>query len=136
LAVLKLRAGNLINTTTLNSNVMNWYIAKVIFKITSGPEGVSSQFDEHLRLIKAISFEEALLKARILGLTEEDNFINDNQQQVKWEFVNVAELIPLHELKDGLEVYSQIHEKEEARKYIHYVHQKAASLQLTHRPIF
>lgn len=115
---------------------MNWYIAKVIFKITSGPGSQKSQFDEHLRLIEAGSFEEALLKARILGITEEDNFINDNQQPVKWEFVNVVELIPLHELKDGLEVYSQIHETEEAHSYIHYVHQKAASLQLNHRPAF
>lgn len=97
---------------------------------------LTSQFDEHLRLIQATSFEEALLKARILGITEEDNFINDNNQMVKWEFVNVAELLPLHELKDGLEVYSQIQEKEEAQKYIHYVHQKAATLQLENRPAF
>ena len=48
----------------------------------------------------------------------------------------MAELIPLHELRDGLEVYSQIQEREEATSYIHYVHQKAASLQLTNRPAF
>ena len=114
---------------------MNWYIAKVIFKITNS-SSQKSQFDEHLRLVQAIGFEEALLKARILGLNEEDSFINDHQQPVKWEFVNVAELIPLRELKDGLEVYSQIHEPEEANSYIHYVHQKAASLQLNHRPAF
>lgn len=115
---------------------MNWYIAKVIFKITNGSASQKSQFDEHLRLIRANSFEEALLKARVLGITEEDNFINDQHQQVKWEFVNVAELIPIQELKDGLEVYSQIHEMEEPNTYIHYVHQRAACLQLTHRPAF
>ena len=114
---------------------MKWYIAKVIFKITNSGSK-KSQFDEHLRLVEATSFEEALLKARILGLSEEDSFINNHRQPVKWEFVNVAELIPLHELKDGLEVYSQIHEPEEANSYIHYVHQKAASLQLNHRPVF
>lgn len=115
---------------------MNWYIAKVIFKINSTVAKRTSQFDEHLRLIEANSFEEALLKARVLGITEEDNFINDQQQPVKWEFVNVAELIPLRELKDGLEVYSQIQEREEANSYIHFVHQKAASLQLNHSPAF
>jgi len=115
---------------------MNWYIAKVIFKINNEVAARTSQFDEHLRLIEANSFEEALLKARVLGITEEDNFINDQQQPVKWEFVNVAELIPLHELKDGLEVYSQIQEHEEATSYIHCVHQKAASLQLNHTPVF
>jgi hypothetical protein len=114
---------------------MNWYIAKVIFKISS-ENSVKSQFDEHLRLVKAISFEEALLKARIIGISEEDSFINDRHQPVRWEFVNVAELIPLHDLKDGSEVYSQIHETEEAHSYIHHVHQKAASLQLNHRPAF
>lgn len=115
---------------------MNWYIAKIIFKINNELTTRTSQFDEHLRLIKASSFEEALLKARVLGITEEDNFINNQQQPVKWEFVNVAELIPLEKLKDGLEVYSQIQEREEANSYIHYVHQKAASLQLNHTPVF
>ena len=74
---------------------MNWYIAKVIFKITSGSSARKSQFDEHLRLVNAMSFEEALRKARIIGISEEDSFINDRHQPVKWEFVNVAELIPL-----------------------------------------
>jgi hypothetical protein len=110
---------------------MNWYIAKVIFNISTGSPSQKSQFDEQLHLIQATSFEEAFLKARILGITAEDHFYNDQQQPVKWEFVNVADLILLHELKDGIEVYSQICEKEEARDYIHYVHQKAASLQLT-----
>ncbi|NOT75586.1 MAG: DUF4288 domain-containing protein [Cyclobacteriaceae bacterium] len=112
---------------------MKWYVAKIVFKICNG---VRPQFDEHLRLIEARGFEEALLKARILGIKEEDNFINDRQQPVKWEFVNVAELLPLQEIKDGLEVYSQIKETEEANDYVHYVHQKAASLQLTHSPAF
>ncbi len=117
---------------------MNWYIAKVIFKISAGTKGQKAQFDEHLKLVNANSFEEALLKARILGLKEECSFLNDQSQPVKWEFVNVAELIPLRELKDGLEVYSQIHEtaSDETTTYIHNVHQRAASLQLTHRPLF
>lgn len=115
---------------------MNWYIAKVIFKISSGSNQVKGQFDEHLRLINANSFEEAILKARILGIQEEDYFMNDRQQQIKWEFVNVSELIPLDEIKDGLEVYSQIKEIDEAKSYIHGIHQRAASLQLAHSPVF
>jgi len=109
---------------------MNWYIAKIVFKISNGGVQHKSQFDEHLRLIQATSFEEAILKARILGIREEDYFLNDQQQPVKWEFVNVSELFPLNEIKDGLEVYSQIREIEEAKLYIHSVHQRAASLQL------
>ena len=112
---------------------MKWYVAKIVFKICNLGR---PQFDEHLRLIEASSFEEAFLKARIIGITEEDNFVNDRSQQVKWEFVNVSELLSIQELKDGLEVYSQIKETEEASSYVHYVHQKAASLQLAHSPAF
>lgn len=115
---------------------MNWYIAKIVFKISNGCDQHKSQFDEHLRLIQANSFEEAILKARMLGIRDEDYFLNDRQQPVKWEFVNVSELLPLHEIKDGLELYSQIQEIEEASSYIHGVHQRAASLQLAHSPLF
>jgi hypothetical protein len=115
---------------------MKWYLAKVVFKITSGEGTKKSQFDEHLRLIEAGNFEEAFLKSRILGLSEEASFLNDHHHVVKWEFVNVAELLPLHELKDGQELYSQIHETEEANAYINYIHQKAVTMQLQHRPAF
>ncbi len=110
---------------------MNWYIAKIVFRITTESASKFFQFDEHLRLISALDSEEAILKARNLGLSEEDYFLNNEQQPVRWEFVNIAELIPLQEIKDGLEVYSQIKEIEEGDEYIRYVHQKAAYLQTT-----
>lgn len=115
---------------------MNWHIAKIIFRISNGQGAKRSQFDEHIRLIEATNFEEAFLKARILGLQEEASFLNDHHQLVKWEFVNVSEIIPLQELKDGQELYSQIRETEEAGPYINYIHQKAAAMQLKHRPVF
>jgi Domain of unknown function (DUF4288) len=115
---------------------MNWYIAKIIFRITSGNGADKAQFDEHLKLIQAISFEEAFLKARVLGLREEASFLNNRKQVVKWEFVNVSELLPLKELRDGQELYSEIQEREEPGSYIHCVHQKAAAMQLKHRPVF
>jgi hypothetical protein len=108
---------------------MNWYIAKVIFKICAGSTTVA-QFDEHLRLIHAENFEHAFVKARLIGIGEEDQFVNENQRPVNWEFVNVTEILPLQELCDGLEVYSQIHETAEAKSYINLVHRKAAALQL------
>lgn len=117
---------------------MAWYTAKIIFRISNGLDGHKSQFDEHLKLIEADHFDEAFLKARVLGLQEEASFLNDHRQLVKWEFVNVAEIIALRDLKDGLELYSQIHETEpaEADPYVHYVHQKAVAMQLRHRPVF
>jgi hypothetical protein len=106
--------------------VMNWYITKIVFNITA--ENSTNQFDEQLRLVNAASKEEAFLKARSIGLREEDVFYNDKMKEVKWEFVNVSEIIPMGKLEDGTEVYSRIHEAEEASQYIHFVHQKAIAL--------
>lgn len=114
---------------------MNWYIAKIVFRICS--EGSKRlQFDEHIRLIAAENFDEAFLKARILGISEEDAFLNSSNKPVKWEFINVAELFPINDLKDGSEIYSTITEKEEAANYIHAVHQRAIFMQTKQRPQF
>jgi Domain of unknown function (DUF4288) len=114
---------------------MNWYIAKIIFRINAEGQTHTPQFDEHIRLISADNFEEAFRKARTIGIIEEDIFLRDSTR-VTWEFVNVAELYPLKELKDGAELYSQINEEPEANAYIHHVHQKAAFMQIKDRPVF
>ncbi|HZY78009.1 MAG TPA: DUF4288 domain-containing protein [Cyclobacteriaceae bacterium] len=114
---------------------MNWYIAKIVFRICN--EGSQHlQFDEHIRLIAADNFDEAFLKARILGISEEDAFLNDRNKPVKWEFINVAELFLIKELKDGSEIYSTITEKEEASNYVHTIHQRAIFMQTKERPLF
>lgn len=109
---------------------MNWYISKIVFRISSENTQQKPQFDEQLRLIAAESEEEAFLKARTIGLCEEDSFLNDRKNTVKWEFINVAEIIPVKKLEDGIEIYSHIHETEEAKSYIHCVHQKAIYLRM------
>ncbi len=114
---------------------MSWYIAKIIFQIR-GNGMQKPQFDEHLRMIEAENFEEAFLKARILGINSEDSVINNNHGPVKWEFVNVVELRKMDILRDGLEIHSQVREMEEAGNYINYVHNQAASMQLVARPTF
>ena len=88
---------------------MNWYIAKIIFGISAERRDLN-QFDEQFRLIQADNQEEAFLKARMIGLSEEDSFLNDNNKMVKWEFINVEELLPIRQLEDGVEVYSRIYE--------------------------
>jgi hypothetical protein len=115
---------------------MNWYIAKIVFGITAENSQHKPQFDEQLRLIIAESHEEAFLKARMIGIGEEDSFLNDKNNRVKWEFINVAELLPLSKLEDGVEVYSQIQEMDEARPYINFIHQKAVTLRLNSRPLY
>jgi hypothetical protein len=119
----------------LQALIMNWYIAKIVFGIQS-ETAQKQQFDEQLRLISADTQEEAFLKARMIGLNEEDSFLNDKKKTVKWEFINVPELIRVNNLEDGIEVYSQIHEMDEAHSYIDVVHQKAIALRLRTRSSF
>ena len=104
---------------------MNWYIAKIVFNITAENTTHRPQFDEQLRLIEARDREEAFLKARVIGLREEDAFVNDLNNKVNWEFVNVSEIVPVRNLEDGTEIYSHIHETDEAGAYINIIHQKA-----------
>ncbi|MCI0750883.1 MAG: DUF4288 domain-containing protein [Flammeovirgaceae bacterium] len=114
---------------------MNWYISKIVFGISVENKN-ARQFDEQLRLINAENEEEALLKARMIGLAEEDSFMNDDNKRIKWEFINVAELIPLKKLEDGIELYSRIHETDEAKLYVNFIHQKAISLRLNSGSLF
>lgn len=107
---------------------MKWYIAKIVFGITAEETQQRPQFDEQLRLIGADSEEEAFIKARMIGLREEDSFLNDAQKMVRWEFINVSEIVSLSRLEDGIEIYSQIYETDEAKAYIQNVHQKAIYL--------
>ena len=109
---------------------MNWYISKIVFKISAENTQHKPQFDEQLRLIAAGTEEEAFIKARTLGIGEEDSFLNDKKNRVKWEFINVSEIVPLRTLEDGMEIYSQIHETDEAKSYIHCIHQKAIFLRM------
>lgn len=104
---------------------MNWYIAKITFRIAAG----FGQFDEQLRLILAASAEEARLKAKTIGIREEE--AHPRGSTVAWEFVNVAEVIPLASLADGMELYSQTFETDEPDRHVAFVHQKAMHLQLT-----
>ena len=113
---------------------MNWYITKIVFHIHADNQ-TNQQFDEQLRLVEAENQEEAFLKARIIGLTEEDSFFNDKSKLVKWEFINVPDIIPLQKIEDGMEVYSRIHEMKEAKSYINFVHQRAISLRLDNEVI-
>lgn len=115
---------------TIQVLLMNWYIVKIVFNISAENTNHTPQFDEQLRLIAAQNKEEAFIKARIIGLSEEDSFFNDQHNQVKWEFINVSEIVHVPGLIDGTELYSQIRETEEAKSYIHCIHQKALSLRI------
>jgi len=107
---------------------MNWYLAKLVFRIICGDGDHTAQFDEQLRLIAADTKQEAFRKAQQVGRQEEETFYNNRQQLVQWKFINVSELHKLSELIDGAEVYSRIDEKDNAEAYIHIVNQKASTI--------
>ena len=110
---------------------MNWYLAKMVFRIICGDGNHTAQFDEQLRLITAGSKEEAFHKAQVLGGREEEMFFNNNQQLVQWQFISVSELYQLNDLVDGAEVYSRIEEQENADCYLHIIHKKAEQIRFS-----
>jgi hypothetical protein len=108
---------------------MNRYIAKLIFNINIDNGENSSQFDEQTRIIEAQSLEDAFFKARLRGKKEESNFINKNNKQVNWEFIDVTELYPLDNAKDGEQLYSKTYENEDASSFINSTRQKSMIIQ-------
>ena len=110
---------------------MNWYLAKLVFRIVCGDGDHTPQFDEQLRLIAASSKEEAFEKGRRTGEREEETFCNAKQQLVQWQFINVSELYRISQLIDGAELYSRIEERDSAEAYIHVVNQKAENILFT-----
>lgn len=105
---------------------MNWYIAKIVFRIITGEGNHMPQFDEQLRLIQADSEDEAFEKAQQLGREEEDSFMNQKNQLVKWSFINIPELNKLPSLSDGTEIYSKVNEYDNPKRFIETVNKKAS----------
>src|SRR2546423_8951738 len=108
---------------------MNWYIAKIIFRIICGEGDHIPQFDEQLRLIEANDEKQAFAKAQNIGILEEDEFLNTRQQLVQWKFINISELYKLNGFIDGAELYSRIYETDNAHDYITLANKKAENIQ-------
>ena len=104
---------------------MNWYLAKIVYRIHCGNGNHTGQFDEQLRLIAAKNKKEAFHKAQSIGQQEEESFFNQKQQLVHWQFINVCAVYKLSQLIDGAELYSRIEEYENADAYIDIIHKKA-----------
>lgn len=104
---------------------MTWYLAKLVYRIICGKGSHTPQFDEQLRLVSADSPAAAFEKARQIGKREEECFFNDRQQLVRWAFIDIAELQPLHGLCDGAELHSEVREVDDADAYIRFVHRKS-----------
>lgn len=105
---------------------MNWYVAKIVFRIISGEGNHNPQFDEQLRLVQADNDKQAFEKATRLGKICQDNFTNNHKQTVQWQFIDVPEINQLSELADGTELYYQINEPADADLYMAWAHHKSA----------
>lgn len=108
---------------------MNWYLAKLVYRIICGKGAHTPQFEEQLRLIEASNKSEALHKAITMGHREEVQFPNDKQQLVQWKFIDVSELHRLSEVAHGVELHSRIEEREDGEVFERMVHARASGLQ-------
>lgn len=107
---------------------MNWYLARITYRIICGKGDHTPQFDEQLRLISAVNETEALVKAKNFGETGSQVFFNNAQQMVRWQFINITDICCISDWTDGAEVYSSITEADNADAYINLVTDKAAML--------
>jgi hypothetical protein len=107
---------------------MNWYLAKMVFRIICGEGNHTAQFDEQLRLISAASKAEAFHKAQSMGMKSEEIFFNQQQQLVKWQFISASEITMLQVLTDGLELCSRVEETDDADSYLKFIYAKAEQI--------
>jgi hypothetical protein len=109
---------------------MKQFIAKLMFNIHIEGEKNNSQFDEQIRLIESVSLDTAFQKARTIGKHEETVFMNQGNKKVSWKFIDVVELFPLQEYKDGEQLFSITHEEQNANSFINYIREKSMLVQV------
>lgn len=108
---------------------MEKYIAKLMFNINIDNGNDASQFDEQIRIVESQSLEDAFYKARIIGRKEEETFLDRDNKLVSWQFIDVADVYPLKEMKDGEQIYSNTHKIQDAGSFIRYIRQKSMEIQ-------
>ncbi|MEP7145243.1 MAG: DUF4288 domain-containing protein [Ferruginibacter sp.] len=107
---------------------MNWFLAKLVFRIFCGNGNHIPQFEEQLRLIYADDQLHAFHKARLLGEGDCISYEREPAVGVKWKFIDVTELHSLIHFTDGAEIYSILKEEADADMYIRRVKRTATQL--------
>lgn len=105
---------------------MQYYLVKLVFQLKQGNE-LLKQFDEQIRLLTASDSFEVFFKARQIGHNEEDKPNDALIKPVQWKFLDVTEIIPIHEHQDGVELFSLVSEKE-VNSFKNAVKHQAANL--------
>ena len=104
---------------------MNAYLVTLVFQIAIENQTGNTQFDEQIRILKADCHEDAWEKAHTLGLEEEEHFFNIHKEKVSWKFIAPADVVPMHGLPDGGQVYSLTHETDDAEMFISRIQAKS-----------
>lgn len=107
---------------------MKWYLVKLVFNISHDTNTPSIEFDEQFRLVHAHNEEEAFVKARFIGVKNENSFENQDGDSVNWNFVDVAFIKEIEDLTDGLELFSNSHEAEDPHAYVKFVQYQAENI--------
>ena len=112
---------------------MNWFLAKLVFRIFCGNGNHPAQFEEQLRLISADDELHAFHKARLLGEGECKQVDQRTSAGVEWKFIDVVDIYALSECSEGAEAWSCIKEEASADLYIRSI--KKSSTQLLDRSL-
>jgi hypothetical protein len=102
----------------------NWYLAKIVFQIIVGNTS-NSQFDEQYRLVCASSSALAIEKANQIGRKMEGTFLNIQNEEVCWKFIDISAVHLLDLSADGAELYAETYEAEDPDAHIHTIQQRA-----------
>ncbi len=100
---------------------MNWYLAKLIFQVSSGEETQTTQFDEQWRLIRADEVAWACEKASVLARLDEKR--NDEQGLMK--FIGVEDIQQIGEWEDGAQLFSATTIPKDVHAYIEQIKVKS-----------
>jgi hypothetical protein len=84
-----------------------WYCASLLFKaIRKGCTEDEPTWQESLRIIEALSEQEAILKARNIGKEEEHDYVAADGHRVNWsfEYFSISQA-PSEMIKNGTEIF-------------------------------
>jgi Domain of unknown function (DUF4288) len=112
-----------------NKQPQKKYLAKLIYKIDLGSTTSNAEFEEQLRVIYALSTEDAFYKSRLIGSQEETNVINENGKMINWKFIDVIDLVLIDDTQHGSELFTTTNQIESPENYINIIKHKAMILQ-------
>jgi hypothetical protein len=87
---------------------MNFYIAKMVFRIEVDREDDIRQFEEKIILVKAPDSKKAFEKTISMGLKEESEFVNANGHLIRWKLEGITHISKLMNISEETEIFSEL----------------------------